>query len=818
MEHIKKSVGQESFVSRIVGLFPVYVNIFDDKRNEKFKISEPDTNCWGQVVPNLEVPGDLDMNLYEIGSEVKRNVVLYNGKTINRIGIGGVHSYQTIMDTYYKYYEKYGIIPTTIHSSQTHHWVNKDFFGVDDEENIVLKEKITFPQWVEMGIGRFLTPLNTDISDPYYEWVYLGQIKRYKEEICTLYNEIYENYIFRQERLCKFNNGDFDQFGWQYIILNENTIKKNYKDQTYFYIGENYNNPNNLPLNIKLTYQSGDILFKNDTNNNISLTVSAKESKITQGSNSVTKNIIIEPNSYKICHVQTIGDYDENNNFNDRFELNDIGCVDLNDYSQDIKIKDSNICCHYYKYLNKGGYFYWQFFNSTNLENFIAKIKAYFKGQSRDDEAIGVSDNTLSIDFNLFIPNSYQDLGILTPLVNEWNPLVKYYKDDIVVFVNEETQIPKCYKCTNEKGCINEPPENSNEWIPLTMEYNKNLNYFRGDVVVEKDENGKKHYYLCIKECINKQPSDFPEFWRECMEDESSDGVDSNEIMTISGKTYSCLQSLRRKKDYVDNFEIVRRPNFPKDWLFYYRLGANNVTVKELPNETVYYGDFLEKIDYDKDKRTITMTYWTDVKLERKEIDDDGNFEYELFENGDVKGNGMFNGIKYEETYIYEEGGELDKLIQGNGLEFKLNFNDYINGVYDNFKVWNKNGNGITEEISNYAQSLKLEIDGTLNIRSTLVNDGFKTSMRMYIESTFYKNSLKNGLDSLDYSRVIHHPYDLLLNDRTQLENEVIIDRGNTQAFEKHIRLSEIKTLEDMVNFNNGSFFNINSDDTVVNL
>lgn len=818
MEHIKKSVGQESFVSRIVGLFPVYVDIFDDKRNEKFKISEPETNCWGQVVPNLEVPGDLDMNLYEIGSEVKRNVVLYNGKTINRIDIGGVHSYQTIMDTYYKYYEKYGIIPTTIHSSQTHHWVNKDFFGVDDEENIVLKENITFPQWVEMGIGRFLTPLNTDISDPYYEWVYLGQIKRYKEEIGALYNEIYENYIFRQERLCKFNNGDFDQFGWQYIILNENTIKKNYKDQTYFYIGEKYNNPNNLPLNIKLTYQSGDILFKNDTNNNISLTVSAKESKITQGSNSVTKNIIIEPNSYKICHIQTIGDYDENNNFNDRFELNDIGCVDLNDYSQDIKIKDSNICCHYDKYLNKGGYFYWQFFNSTNLENFIAKIKTYFKGQSRDDEAIGVSDNTLSIDFNLFIPNSYQDLGILTPLVNEWNPLVKYYKDDIVVFVNEETQIPKCYKCTNEKGCINEPPENSSEWIPLTMEYNKNLNYFRGDVVVEKDENGKKHYYLCIKECINKQPSDFPEFWRECMEDESSDGVDSNEIMTISGKTYSCLQSLRRKKDYVDNFEIVRRPNFPKDWLFYYRLGANNVTVKELPNETVYYGDFLEKIDYDKDKRTITMTYWTDVKLERKEIDDDGNFEYELFENGDVKGNGMFNGIKYKETYIYEEGGELDKLIQGTGLEFGLNFNDYINGVYDNFKVWNENGNGITEEISNYAQSLKLEIDGTLNVRSTLVNDGFKTSMRMYIESTFYKNSLKNGLDSLDYSRVIHHPYDLLLNDRTQLENEVIIDRGNTQAFEKHIRLSEIKTLEDMVNFNNGSFFNINSDDTVVNL
>ena len=36
---------------------------------------------------------------------------------------------------------------------------------------------------------------------------------------------------------------------------------------------------------------------------------------------------------------------------------------------------------------------------------------------------------------------------------------------------------------------------------------------------------------------------------------------------------------------------------------------------------------------------------------------------------------------------------------------------------------------------------------------------------------------------------------------------DVFIDRGSTSVFDRHIRLSEIKTLNDMLEYSNGSYF-----------
>ena len=37
---------------------------------------------------------------------------------------------------------------------------------------------------------------------------------------------------------------------------------------------------------------------------------------------------------------------------------------------------------------------------------------------------------------------------------------------------------------------------------------------------------------------------------------------------------------------------------------------------------------------------------------------------------------------------------------------------------------------------------------------------------------------------------------------------DVLIDRGSSAAFEKHLQLSEIKTWQDLENYRNGMFFN----------
>ena len=130
----------------------------------------------------------------------------------------------------------------------------------------------------------------------------------------------------------------------------------------------------------------------------------------------------------------------------------------------------------------------------------------------------------------------------------------------------------------------------------------------------------------------------------------------------------------------------------------------------------------------------------------------------------------------------------------------------YLRGEYDVYKTY-----GTPNEIARYFYEnlVTFEFDGSENVKTITVTDNFASaSLRSYIECEYFKKSYYSGLDDLDYSYVVHHPYDLRMSSKPIINSEVIVDRGNTQAFEKHIRLSEVKTLEDMTNFNNGSFFN----------
>ena len=45
------------------------------------------------------------------------------------------------------------------------------------------------------------------------------------------------------------------------------------------------------------------------------------------------------------------------------------------------------------------------------------------------------------------------------------------------------------------------------------------------------------------------------------------------------------------------------------------------------------------------------------------------------------------------------------------------------------------------------------------------------------------------------------------------VNEDVYVERGVTQAFEKHIKFSEIKTFEDLENYANGGFFVISKED-----
>ena len=79
-----------------------------------------------------------------------------------------------------------------------------------------------------------------------------------------------------------------------------------------------------------------------------------------------------------------------------------------------------------------------------------------------------------------------------------------------------------------------------------------------------------------------------------------------------------------------------------------------------------------------------------------------------------------------------------------------------------------------------------------------------------YISSNFRTNvSNERDLQKVNlfrndyYNGITFHP---------KKDIDVYINRGISAAFEKHIKFSEVKTLDDMVNYSNGSFFKMISD------
>ena len=77
----------------------------------------------------------------------------------------------------------------------------------------------------------------------------------------------------------------------------------------------------------------------------------------------------------------------------------------------------------------------------------------------------------------------------------------------------------------------------------------------------------------------------------------------------------------------------------------------------------------------------------------------------------------------------------------------------------------------------------------------------------IYLNSDLeYKKTF--GIDVFD-AEIFKEDYLMGIHFKPVVENNVNIDRGKNAAFERHIKLGEVKTLQDMENYQNGGFFNI---------
>lgn len=502
----------------------------------------------------------------------------------------------------------------------------------------------------------------------------------------------------------------------------------------------------------------------------------------------------------------------------------------------DINVLEGDICCLCTKYVRMGGTVMYKELldifipEAENIaeEYYDLAIKKYDEKENKkkyaksdfcnknEDKNIQIY-NTLTLKLNVILNQSIHDIGYLSCYLNEWIGGDKHFAGELYTY-NGNTYV-----------CM---VDNHDKYNKETMKFEfDDTTYFKritnvttwpkplvpnGETI--RDENmticnpyGDKFTFYDEDGSVIEDKKDYEIF----TEVKNEDGT----IKRKKPSSDSKLKSLRRFKQYINGQDKEERPGNDEDWLYYYKKGkVINYTTKnnELGNMNLLNSDWSDLVDinkYDKDNplqigeyvnnlcafgdliteikrypitKKIVFKYVFNAHLKAKLIkidhDDDGNkiFLFDEFELDDTENIDKYN-IKFIEEYNYEQDGEIDKMTDGEFEKYiidddPVDFNKYPFSVIDSTVYYDKRLDTQIVSIpyvkSDYEVLIKNETD-------YLFADTFKTD---YLNGITYKPIL---------------------------EKDVRIDRGNYAAFERHLKLAEVKTMEDMENYSNNSFFNI---------
>ena len=262
-------------------------------------------------------------------------------------------------------------------------------------------------------------------------------------------------------------------------------------------------------------------------------------------------------------------------------------------------------------------------------------------------------------------------------------------------------------------------------------------------------------------------------------------------------------------------------------------------------------GDIITQEKYEKiDNAEEAKEYCDEMKWYSQ--DDDGNYKYYFkdFEADTTSPYGANHGVKYTETYIYYKGDTsyevIKRFISGEDYEEgdiipydkykelsvddkkkckpveetiwslrdsgKEKFDAYINGEFDReYKP-----DGMTEEDADapyyYRLYDKMEFYTGDNIYSYNIRIGNRINKVPFLRTNFTTTVDIKHVD-IEERPLIRYDYYNGVSFQPSVNEDVYVERGVTQAFEKHIKFSEIKTFEDLENYANGGFFVISKED-----
>lgn len=503
---------------------------------------------------------------------------------------------------------------------------------------------------------------------------------------------------------------------------------------------------------------------------------------------------------------------------------------------------NKHMCCLCERYMNMGG---------DDLRDYVGGLIDVYKEIS--DEYFSYADNekSMTLDFDIDLVSSYDDMGIMNSYITEWLPYKTYYKGDRVFYNGDVWHYQTDntgYFYEDVVGSIWRCKEDNNGYfykdalkVVFSDRYFEKINnvFEKIDIQYENTEDGtiltNDEYQEQYDRLQNEEEkSEFKSKYK-LYSPQKLVNITKNTFQ-FTGRTDSKLKDLRRFVTYMNDDNIGEKPQNGYDWLFYYRIGNicnistlndglgnilkldSETTASEKDgNDLMAYGDVITNIFANEKENTITFEYILNAHLigkhDSSQLDEDKNIihywtDFTQEEN---------TGVKYTETYNYTEGSDLDQLIKG---EFKLvigytedgepiydetifSFDEYVNGKYDdNLKSFKFEFITLNNELT-YSKTIANQ---EVNIISTLTDfEIFKNNNDEFME---VHSMNEENLNDKGISMYRHDYFNGITYAPTK-KIDVHIERGSTSCFQQHIAFSEIKTLNDMEQ-HSGKIFTMN--------
>lgn len=154
----------------------------------------------------------------------------------------------------------------------------------------------------------------------------------------------------------------------------------------------------------------------------------------------------------------------------------------------------------------------------------------------------------------------------------------------------------------------------------------------------------------------------------------------------------------------------------------------------------------------------------------------------------------------------------VERGVYENDGKNKTYFEKYINGEFDK----GYEPEDVDDEDTNAPYYFKLYEKMEFDTSNNLYTYDIKIGNRMK-EIPYFRTDYETNVDirhvDVEKTPLIRYDYYNGVSFQPSINKDVNIERGITQAFEKHIKFSEIKTFEDLENYANGGFFVMSKED-----